>query len=59
MGVESIIVNVVSNIGKIAKDTDKATKSLGGFKGVIKGIGTALKAAGIGLLLAIMGKFSN
>tara|TARA_R110002153_G_scaffold48063_1_gene135690 strand:+ start:3271 stop:4854 length:1584 start_codon:yes stop_codon:yes gene_type:complete len=57
MGVESIIVNVVSNIGKIAKDTDKATKSLGGFKGAIKGIGTALKAAGIGLLLALMGKF--
>ena len=57
MGVESIVVNVVSNIGKIAKDTDKATKSLGGFKGAIKGIGTALKAAGIGLLVGIMGKF--
>ena len=57
MAVESIIVNIVSNIGKIAKDTDKATKSLGGFKGAIKGIGTALKAAGIGLLLGIMGKF--
>jgi hypothetical protein len=57
MAVESIIVNVVSNIGKIAKDTDRATESLGGFKGAIKGIGTALKAAGIGLLLAIMGKF--
>ena len=57
MAVESIIVNIVSNIGKIAKDTDKATKSLGGFKGAIKGIGTALKAAGIGIVLAIMGKF--
>jgi hypothetical protein len=57
MGVESIVVNIVSNIGKIAKDTDKATKSLGGFKGAIKGIGTALKAAGIGILLGIMTKF--
>ena len=57
MAVESIIVNVVSNIGKIAKDTDKATKSLGGFKKVIKGIGTALKAAGIALLAGIMAKF--
>ena len=57
MAVESIIVNIVSNIGRIAKDTDKATKSLGGFKGAIKGIGTALKAAGIGIFLALMGKF--
>ena len=57
MAVESIIVNIVSNIGRIAKDTDKATKSLSGFKGAIKGIGTALKAAGIGLLVGIMGKF--
>ena len=57
MGVESIVVNVVSNIGKIAKDTDKATKSLGGFKGAIKGIGTALKATGLALLAGIMAKF--
>jgi len=57
MAVESIIVNIVSNIGKIAKDTDKATKSLGGFKGAIKGIGTALKATGIALLAGIMAKF--
>ena len=57
MGVESIIINIVSNIKSVAKDTDNATKSLGGFKGAIKGIGTALKAAGIGLLLGIMAKF--
>ena len=57
MAVESIVVNIVSNIGKIAKDTDKATKSLGGFKGAIKGIGTALKASGIALLAGIMAKF--
>ena len=53
-------MEVKSNIGEVAKDTEKldgATKKASkGFKGMgtaIKGVGTALKAAGIGLVVAL------
>jgi len=57
---EEIVLNVKSDIGKVAKDTEKldgATKKASkGFKGMgtaIKGVGMALKAAGIGLVIAL------
>jgi hypothetical protein len=53
---ETINVEVNSNIGDVAKDTKKATGELGFFQKGIKGIGTAIKAAGIGLLVAAVGK---
>ena len=53
-------MEVKSNIGEVAKDTDKLSKSTGnakkGFKGLgtaIKGVGMAFKAAGIGLVVAL------
>ena len=49
-------MEVKSNIGDVAKETKVATKELGFFKKGIKGIGTALKAAGIGLLLGVLAK---
>ena len=56
MADETINVEVNSNIGDVAKDTKKATGELGFFQKGIKGIGTAIKAAGIGLLVAAVGK---
>jgi hypothetical protein len=53
---EIINVEVNSNIGEVAKDTKKATGELSFFKKGIKGIGTALKAAGIGLLVSLFAK---
>ena len=61
---------IESNIGSVKKDIDKATtsteklgkaakKSGGSFnalKTAVKGIGTAMKAAGIGLFVALMAK---
>ena len=56
-------MEVKSNIGDVAKDTEKldgATKKASkGFKGMgtaIKGVGMALKAAGIGLVVALLAK---
>jgi len=66
MAKEIIEAEVKSNIGEVAKDTEKladATKDAqGGFKkmgGAIKGIGTALKTAGIGLLVGLFAKLMD
>ena len=66
MAKEIIEAEVKSNIGEVAKDTEKladATKDAeGGFKkmgGAIKGMGTALKAAGIGLVVALFAKLMD
>ena len=56
MAKEVLEMEVKSNIGDVAKETKVATKELGFFKKGIKGIGTALKAAGIGLLLGVLAK---
>ena len=60
MAKEVLEMEVKSNIGEVAKDTEKldgATKKASkGFKGMgaaIKGVGMALKAAGIGLVIAL------
>jgi hypothetical protein len=53
---EEINVEVNSNIGEVAKDTKKATGELTLFQKGIKGIGTAIKAAGIGLLIGMVAK---
>jgi len=60
MAKEVLEMEVKSNIGDVAKDTEKLTKSTDGakkgFKGIgtaIKGMGMALKAAGIGLAVAL------
>ena len=60
MAKEVLEMEVKSNIGEVAKDTEKldgATKKASkGFKGMgtaIKGVGMALKAAGIGLVVAL------
>ena len=57
MADETINVEVNSNIGDVAKDTKKATGELGFFQKGIRGIGTAIKAAGIGLLVGLFAKF--
>jgi hypothetical protein len=66
MAKKIIEAEVKSNIGEVAKDTEKladATKDAeGGFKkmgGAIKGIGTALKTAGIGLLVGLFAKLMD
>ena len=53
-------MEVKSNIGAVAKDTEKLAQSTGGakkgFKGLgtaVKGVGMALKAAGIGLVIGL------
>jgi len=53
---EEINVEVNSNIGEVTKDTKEATEELSLFKKGIKGIGTAIKAAGIGLLIGVLVK---
>ena len=60
MAKEVLEMEVKSNIGEVAKDTEKLAKSTDGakkgFKGIgtaIKGVGMALKAAGIGLAVAL------
>ena len=53
---EEINVEVNSNIGDVAKETAEATEELTLFEKGIKGIGTAIKAAGIGLLIGILAK---
>jgi hypothetical protein len=66
MAEKTIEMEVKSNVGEVAKDTEKladATKDAeGGFKkmgGAIKGIGTALKTAGIGLLVGLFAKLMD
>jgi len=66
MAKEIIEAEVKSNIGEVAKDTEKladATKDAEkGFKGMgstIKGMGTALKAAGIGLVVGLFAKLMD
>ena len=56
-------MEVKSNIGDVAKDTDKLTKSsekaskgVGKIGTAFKGMGTAIKAAGIGLVVALLAK---
>ena len=53
---EEININVNSNIGKVAKETKKATGELGFFGKTIKKIGTALKASPLLLLAGIFAK---
>jgi hypothetical protein len=60
MAADELVLNVKSDIGDVVKDTEKLTKSTGnaksGFlklKTAIKGVGMALKAAGIGLVVAL------
>ena len=63
MAKEVLEMEVKSNIGDVAKDTDKLTKSsekaskgVGKIGTAFKGIGTAIKAAGIGLVVALLAK---
>ena len=56
-------MEVKSNIGDVAKDTDKlttssekASKGVGKIGTAFKGMGTAIKAAGIGLVVALLAK---
>ena len=56
-------MEVKSNIGEVAKDTkklttesEKASKGVGGIGKAFKGMGTAIKAAGIGLVVGLLAK---
>ena len=60
MAKEVLEMEVKSNIGEVAKDTKKLTtettkaqKGVGGISKAFKGMGTAIKAAGIGLVVAL------
>lgn len=60
---EVLEMEVKSNIGDVAKDTDKlttssekASKGVGKIGTAFKGMGTAIKAAGIGLVVALLAK---
>ena len=52
------IKGVTEETQKLNKETKKTPKLLKLFKKGIKGIGTALKAAGIGLVIALFAKFT-
>jgi len=63
MAKEVLEMEVKSNIGEVAKDTDKLTtasgkaqKGVGGIGTAFKGMGVAIKAAGIGLVVALLAK---
>jgi len=63
MAKEVLEMEVKSNIGEVAKDTEKLTtasgkaqKGVGGIGKAFKGMGTAIKAAGIGLVVALLAK---
>ena len=63
MAKEVLEMEVKSNIGEVAKDTkklttesEKAKKGVGGIGKAFKGMGTAIKAAGIGLVVALLAK---
>ena len=56
-------MEVKSNIGEVTKDTkglttesEKASKGVGGIGKAFKGMGTAIKAAGIGLVVGLLAK---
>jgi len=53
------IKGVTEETQKLNKETKKTPKLLRAFKTGIKGIGTALKAAGIGLVIALFAKFTE
>jgi hypothetical protein len=53
------ITVVTEETQKLNKETKKTPKLLKLFKNGIKGIGTALKAAGIGLVIALFAKFTE
>ena len=66
MAKEIIEAEIKSNIGEVAKDTEKladsakdAQKGFKGLGGTIKGMGTALKAAGIGLIVGLLAKLMD
>jgi hypothetical protein len=63
MAKEVLEMEVKSNIGEVAKDTEKLTtasgkaeKGVGKIGTAFKGVGTAIKAAGIGLVVALLAK---
>ena len=63
MAKEVLEMEVKSNIGEVAKDTEKLTtasgkaqKGVGGIGKAFKGMGTAIKAAGIGLVVGLLAK---
>ena len=66
MADKTLELEITGNVGEVAKDTEKladATKDAqGGFKGItktVRGLGTALKAAGIGLIVALFAKLMD
>ena len=66
MADKTLELEITGNVGEVAKDTEKladATKDAqGGFKGItktVRGLGTALKAAGIGLVVALFAKLMD
>ena len=54
--IDSDIKDATKDVEKLDKATDDAKGSFGGLKKAIQGIGTALKAAGVGLALAAFAK---
>ncbi len=63
MAAEELVLNVKSDIGDVVKQTEKLTtestkaqKGVGGISKAFKGMGTAIKAAGIGLVVALLAK---
>jgi len=66
MADKTLELEITGNVGEVAKDTEKladATKDAqGGFQGItktVRGLGTALKAAGIGLVVALFAKLMD
>ena len=56
---EKAIKGATDETQKLNKETKKTPKLLKLFKNGIKGIGTALKAAGIGIVIALFAKFTE
>tara|TARA_R100001443_G_scaffold12392_1_gene22037 strand:+ start:6008 stop:7414 length:1407 start_codon:yes stop_codon:yes gene_type:complete len=66
MADKTLEMEVKSNVGEVAEQTEKLADSTkdaqGGFKGItktVRGLGTALKAAGIGLIVALFAKLMD
>ena len=66
MADKTLEMEVKSNVGEVAEQTEQLAEATnnaqGGFKkvgGAIKGMGTALKAAGIGLVVALFAKLMD
>ena len=53
------IGSVTKETQKLNKETKKTPKLLKAFQAGVKGIGTALKAAGIGIAIALFAKFAQ